>query len=322
MKNPLSLITPYIRERLKIRVRTPLPIKLRHRYLYILPTRHGLIFFAILLAILTGSINHNNNLGFILAFLLGGIAFVSIFHTFRNLSGLTLLSARAKPVFAGQTASFELSLENSGAARWSLSFNFKERNKSTLDLAAGEKQTLSLSHAADRRGLLRPDILTVSTTYPLGLFRCWSLLFLDSHALVYPKPLAGPPITASGRQQDEQGGKSGGPGVDDFAGLKEYQPGDPLQHLSWKSFSRGQGLQRKIFEGQVGETLYFDLEALPGEDLEWKLSRLCHMILQADARRMAYGLRTGSHLIEPSLGTAHKRRCLRRLALTAKGAEE
>lgn len=99
MKNPVAFITASIRERLKIKERTGLPIKLRHRYLYILPTRHGLVFFAILMAILVGSINHNNNLGFILAFLLGGISFISIFHTFRNLSGLTLLSARATPVF-------------------------------------------------------------------------------------------------------------------------------------------------------------------------------------------------------------------------------
>ncbi|MBU1231966.1 MAG: DUF58 domain-containing protein, partial [Proteobacteria bacterium] len=173
--------------------------------------------------------------------------------------------------------------------------------------------------ATAERGLLRPDILSVSTTYPLGLFRCWSLLYLDAQCLVYPRPVSGPTITAHGLTKDDNEGKSGGPGVDDFAGLKNYQPGDPLQHLSWKSFSRGQGLQRKVFEGQAGETIYFDLDALPGQDLEWKLSRICHMILQAEAHRMAYGLRTGNHLIEPALGGRHKRSCLRRLALIGQG---
>ncbi|MBU0961730.1 MAG: DUF58 domain-containing protein [Proteobacteria bacterium] len=304
---------------MKINKRTPLPIKLRHRYLYILPTRHGLVFFAILLAILIGAINHNNNLGFILTFLLGGISFVSIFHTFRNLSGLTLLSARAIPVFVGQTASFAICVENSGPPRASLCFNFRNREQTIFDLAAGEKQTITVPHATAERGLLRPDILSVSTTYPLGLFRCWSLLYLDAQCLVYPRPVSGPTITAHGLTKDDNEGKSGGPGVDDFAGLKNYQPGDPLQHLSWKSFSRGQGLQRKVFEGQAGETIYFDLDALPGQDLEWKLSRICHMILQAEAHRMAYGLRTGNHLIEPALGGRHKRSCLRRLALIGQG---
>lgn len=320
MKNLLTFITAAIRQRLKINERTPLPIRLRHRYLYILPTRHGLIFFAILLAILVGSINHNNNLGFILAFLLGGISFISIFHTFRNLSGLTLLSARAVPVFAGQAASFEISMESPGLPRYSLSFTFNKQEQTSIDLASGEKQSISIPHATTKRGVLKPDILTVSTTYPLGLFRCWSLLYLDTQCLVYPRPLSGPTITADGLATGDNEGKSGGPGVDDFAGLKSYQAGDPLQHLSWKSFSRGHGLQRKVFEGQRGRTVYFDLAALPGQDLEWKLSRICHMILQADALRIAYGLRTGNFLIEPALGGEHKRECLRRLALTAEGA--
>lgn len=236
MKNPVAFITASIRERLKIKERTGLPIKLRHRYLYILPTRHGLVFFAILMAILVGSINHNNNLGFILAFLLGGISFISIFHTFRNLSGLTLLSARATPVFAGQTASFEINMVNQGVARYSLSFTFDKKEKTNIDLAAGEKQTIAIPHATEKRGVLKPKILTVSTTYPLGLFRCWSLLFLDTPFLVYPRPVSGPTIIAPGLKKDENEGKSGGPGVDDFAGLKSYQPGDPFQHLSWKSF--------------------------------------------------------------------------------------
>ncbi len=319
MKNPVVFIAASIRKRLKIKERTILPIKLRHRYLYILPTRHGLVFFAILMAILVGSINHNNNLGFILAFLLGGISFISIFHTFRNLSGLTLLSARATPVFAGQTASFEISMVNPGLARYSLSFTFDKKEEINIDLAAGEKQAIIIPHATDKRGILKPNILTVSTTYPLGLFRCWSLLFLDTQCLVYPRPVPGPTITASGLKKDDNEGKSGGPGVDDFAGLKSYQPGDPFQHLSWKSFSRGQGLQRKVFAGQMGKTIYFDLAALPGQDLEWKLSRICHMILRADTLRIGYGLRAGSLLIEPALGGEHKSNCLRRLALIGQG---
>ncbi|MBU0943229.1 MAG: DUF58 domain-containing protein [Proteobacteria bacterium] len=319
MRNPVTLISAYIRERLKIKDRTPLPIRLRHRYLYILPTRHGMVFFAILLAILVGSINHNNNLGFILTFLLGGIVFVSIFHTFRNLSGLSLLSARALPVFAGQPASFEICLQNPGPPRYSLSFHFKNREEASIDLGAEEKQTIIIPHSTDKRGLLRPDILTVSTTYPLGLFRCWSYLFLDSRCLVYPRPLSGPTVTAQGLLKDENEGKSSGPGVDDFAGLKSYQPGDPFQHLSWKSFSRGQGLQRKVFTGQIGKSVYFDPDTLPGKDLEWKLSRICHMILQADALRVPYGLRLGNRLIKPAHGGEHKRSCLRRLALLGQG---
>ncbi len=316
---PISLF-PAIEEYLKNKAHRSLPIQLRHRRLYVLPTRYGLLFFAILLAILVGAVNHNNNLAFILAFLLGGISFVSIFHTFRNLSGLTLVSALAHPVLAGQIASFRLTIKNPGRYRWSLSCAFSDAEKKTqFDLPSTEQQTIIVSHVTKKRGLLKPTRLNISSVYPFGLFRCWSSLNLDISCLVYPKPVPGPTVTGFDLTSDDNSGESGGPGVEDFAGLKNYQQGDPLQHISWKSFARGQGLQTKIFEGQKGSSLYFDLESLPGDDLEWKLSRICHMILKAESLSLNYGLKLGRHIIDPDLGGNHKQRCLLVLALAEPG---
>ena len=108
----------------------------------------------------------------------------------------------------------------------------------------------------------------------------------------------------------------GGAGVDDFAGLETYQRGDPLQHISWKTLSRGQGLYTKKFEGQLGKTLYFNPDILPGRDFETKISRICHMVRTAEAIRRPYGLKIGTKVIAPDLGGPHKRLCLRELALT------
>ena len=319
MKFVSNTIRKIFKKWIKAKGRLPLPVRLRHRRLYILPNRYGLIFFAILLAILIGSINHNNNLGFILTFLLGGMSFISIFHTFRNLNGVTVTSVRAKPVFAGQPAMVKVVLTNPGQQRWAISLVFTEADPMLIDLAAGERQTITIPHATAERGLHCPAPLTIATTYPLGLFRCWSPLYVDVRFLIYPKPLPGPTITDTGLTEHDSEGESGGPGVEDFAGLKTYTPGDQLQHISWKSFSRGQGLQTKVFEGMLGRSVYFDLNGLPGHDLEWKLSRLCHMIIRADSLRQSYGLKLGSQVIEPGMGGGHKRNCLRLLALTSTG---
>ena len=48
---------------------------------------------------------------------------------------------------------------------------------------------------------------------------------------------------------------------------------------------------------------------------EAKLSRVCFMILKADAMRIPYGLQLGNRIIKPELGETHKRHCLRNLAL-------
>ena len=304
---------------LQLRARQAFPIKLRNPRIYIFPTRYGFVFFLMLLTILFGSINHNNNMGFLITFLLGGMSVVSIFHTFHNLSGLTLVSARTGPVFAGQRVLFEILVKSGRHNRSSLSFYFLNNERTNVNLRTESLQSVKVTHKTEKRGLLKPNKLYVSTTYPLGLFTAWSTLLIDTSCLVYPKPVSGPLITTPGRKDDDHAGETGGPGVEDFAGLAAYQQGDPLQHIYWKAYSRGQGLHTKKFEGQLGKTIYFDPNVLPGHNLEMKLSRICHMILKADAIRLAYGLRMGSTYIEPGSGSAHKRNCLKKLALFGLG---
>ena len=53
-----------------------LPVIIDRKKIRIRPTRNGLIFIALVLAMFLGSINYNNNLGFLLTFLLGSLAFV------------------------------------------------------------------------------------------------------------------------------------------------------------------------------------------------------------------------------------------------------
>src|SRR3989304_6537630 len=87
-------------------------IFLAQRRVYILPARHGLSFALALVLMLIGSINYNLSLGYVLTFLLAGMGIVSILHTFRNLAHLYVSAGRVEPVFAGDTARFELHLEN------------------------------------------------------------------------------------------------------------------------------------------------------------------------------------------------------------------
>lgn len=311
-------IRNYFLARRLARGRLVFPIHLRHNKVYVFPTRQGFVFFVLLFAILFGSLNHNNNLGFLLTFLLGGMAFVSIFHTYRNINGLTLVSAKAKPVFAGQAAQFEINLKAPDHDQYAVSLYFGGGDPVTTNLKAGSRSLVTVPHETDERGPLAPRQLYVSTTYPLGLFRGWSVLFVDATCLVYPKPIAGLMITVQSVKDDVSEGEAGGEGVDDFAGLAAYQPGDSLQRVSWKTYSRGQGLHTKVFEGQMGSTLYFDPDKLGGRSMEYKLSRICHMILEAEAMHMSYGLKVGTRIIEPGQGGSHKRLCLSALAMAGK----
>lgn len=284
----------------------------------ILPTRYGFIYVAMLAALLLGAVNHNNNLGYLLSFLLGGMAVVSIFHTRRNISRLSLAGARSKPVFAGRQATFAITLKPPDSAGQAVSFQFSGGESTTVNLRRGESTTVQVPLDAFRRGVLRPGVLAVATTYPLGLFQARLSLPVQASCLVYPRPVPGPLVSVPGPDDRESEGDAGGSGVEDFSGLETYQPGDPLQRISWKSYSRGQGLYSKKFEGLRGKSMYFNPDSLPGLDFELKLSRICFMVLKADAMRTPYGLQLGNRLVKPGLGGKHKRQCLRELALAGR----
>ena len=74
-----------------------LPVTLRWNQIRIRPTRNGFIFIFLVLSMLLGSINYINNLGFLLTFLLGSIAFVSIANTYKNIAGITIRSSFSRP---------------------------------------------------------------------------------------------------------------------------------------------------------------------------------------------------------------------------------
>lgn len=289
----------------------------RERF-FIRPTRYGFIFLAMLISLLLGAVNHNNNLGYLLTFLLGGMAVASVFHTRRNIARLSLVAARSSPVFAGQTAFFAITLQPVHAPCPAVTFGFSGGETTTVNLHPGGKQTVRVPLDAPKRGLLKPGTLAIATTYPLGLFEAGRTLPLPASCLVYPRPLPGPLLSVPGADDRESEGDAGGSGVDDFSGLESYQAGDPLQHISWKAFSRGQGLYSKKFEGLRGKSIYFNPDVLPGPDFEIKLSRVCFMILKAEAMQIPYGLQLGTRIIMPDLGGRHKRQCLRGLALAGR----
>lgn len=292
------------------------PVVLDRRRIFILPTRHGLMFSMALLAMLTGSINYSLSLGYALTFLLGSMALVSILHAFRNLLNLQVRAGKAAPVFAGQTAIFPVHLDNPGAmARQVVGLTHAKQPPEFTDIPAGLSAALRLAVPDTRRGRLKAGKFSLFTRFPIGLFHAWSNLQLDMECLVYPHPdNSNAPLPLS-RNVAGQGGTGYGQGHEDFAGLRPYHPGDSLRHVAWKAAARGQGLLTKQFSGQARPELWLDWETLPGMGVEERLSRLTRWVLEADAAGLHYGLRLPDRTLELGLGKDHQRRCLEALAL-------
>ncbi|HEX2830116.1 MAG TPA: DUF58 domain-containing protein [Burkholderiales bacterium] len=291
-------------------------VVLVQRRIFILPSKAGVMFAAVLLLMLTGSINYALSLGFILTFLLGGLAVVAMLHTFRNLAGLRVTAGKAEPVFAGDVARFPIALRNpTRTPRFGLVVARDETDHDIVDVPAEGASVATAAVPAERRGLLYPGRLTLYTRYPVALYRGWSYVDLDTHCVVYPRPApAGvplPPLAAGGAE-----GSGHGEGHDDFYGLRQYHPGDSPRHIAWKAAAREQGLLTKQFTGYAPAELRLSLDSAPPHlPLEDKISRLTRWVLDADAAGIAYALSLPNASIDAATGVAHRERCLHALAL-------
>jgi uncharacterized protein (DUF58 family) len=288
-------------------------VTLRRGRIYILPTGLGFAFGLMLFGMLLGSLNYANNLGLGLTFLLASLAFVTMQACHRNLETLITSEAGTEPPFAGQDAIFQISLANpGGAARCDLEAATAAMTAEPVSIVAGGEATVNLRVATQRRGWVKLERVEITTRFPYGLFRAWAVLHPARRCLVYPRPAdtAPPPPPAPGHS----GAGTIRRGDDDFAGLKDYHPGDPPRHIAWKAYAKGGELLVKEFSGAAEPVPIFDLEQAPGADLESRLSVMARWIVDAQLRGETFGLRLPGLEIPPQPGMQQRRRCLAALA--------
>ncbi len=297
-------------------------ITLKLRTIYIIPSRHGVLFGLFLFVMLLGSINYSNSMGFMLTFSLAAMTLVSILHTYRNLSGLQIEPAPPEPVFAGEECCFPLWLDNQQQPkRYALNFRLHpKRHKPTqsmlCDVEENQLHCLFFPIKAQQRGHLSLQRLNLSTEFPLSLFHAWTYLdFSHIQAIVYPHPAGELPVPQGLPEHEQQSHEKGQRG-DDFVGYRDYHPGDSPRHVDWKVVAREQGWRIKQFGGEEGLTsLWFNWHDVNHQGTEAALSQLCRWILLADAQNLHYGLRMPGFERPPEQGEAHKRACLQALAL-------
>jgi len=298
-------------------------VTLNRKNIFIVPTRNGLLFVFSSGLVFIAAINYAVSLAFALAFLMVSIFILSILHSFNNLNQLTLTSRSAQDVFCGEDASFQVELSRSPKRRHeALEFNFPNSlsmsgakgSTSYSDLVARDTEEVKVFALAQRRGEFKAPRLRVLTRFPLGLCRAWSVVDLNLHCLVYPRPV---PFSMSQFDSGASGGSDSAinkEGSEDFYGLRDYVPGDSLRQVAWKSVARGQGMQLKQFVDYVDNRIWLDWDMFYGFNTEERLSRLCYCVLQLSKTNNAFGMRLPGSEYPPAAGPEHRKKLLRALA--------
>jgi len=293
----------------------PDPVDLKRSRIYILPTGLGIVYAAMLFAMMFGGMNYGNNLGLALTFMLASVGLVAMHHCHGTLSGLALKLVATESGFAGDQVAFQLLLDNAAVApRPRIEISADRAATRIVDVPALSSAPVALAVPSERRGRLALERFVVATRHPLGLFRAWAVVHPAYSTIVWPRPAArgaAPP----GVETDTGGAQDRAQGDEDFAGLRPFQPGDSLRRIAWKAYARGQGLHTKQYAGTDVTSHIFDWDSLTGLDAESRLSQLCRWVLDAHDRGEAFGLRLPGAWIPPNIGTAHRQHCLNSLAL-------
>jgi uncharacterized protein (DUF58 family) len=289
-------------------------ISLMRRRIYILPTRFGVVFAAMIVAMLLGSLNYGASLGFALTFLLTGLGLVFMHHCHNNLLGTTIKFLGAAPVFAGERAEFKIAVSNdANVPRFEIELLCHGHAAGPVDVAGGATEILRLGAPTERRGWVELERFRVETRYPARLFRAWTWVHMDARCLVYPRP-------ADSRRPLPDGAVGGSngqprPGDEDFAGLRTATPGDPLHRIAWKAYARNDVLLAKEFSTGNGEPCLLDWALLPELPTEARIAQLTRWCLDADAAGRALALRLPGTEIPLGQGPAQLAACLEALAL-------
>lgn len=290
----------------------PLPIALHARRVYVLPTRFGLLYAGMLLVMLLGALNFNNNAALLLTFALIGVALLSLPHTVHHLSRVTLHHVHAQPVRAGQPLSLQ----------WSFAAQDGRRHADLCLRCGAEMRVFDLSEPTCAVYLPQPTVkrgwqevgrCTLSTQAPFGLFRAWSVVHPQQRVLVYPRPdpLASALPTAAQTTQAANAELG-----DEWRGVRDYRSGDAKKQIAWKASARhGQLLVSESAHSQPQPILRLDYHALAPLEHEARIARLARWVLEASARNLRFTLVLPQATLGPDRGESHRERCLTELAL-------
>lgn len=293
-----------------------LPLTLLARRIYILPTRGGLAFGVLLFAMLAAGLNYGNSLTLLVSFLLGGVALIGIHECHRNLKGLRIVHAHVEDCHAGQEGRIELRFENTLAQpRCGLALRLGTAPQARFELPPRSVCVHHLAYRGLRRGRQPLERIELATTAPHGLFCAWTWLHLPLQAIVYPAAAGRLPLPGGDGRRARSTAGALSAGVEEWAALRPFVPGDSPRAVAWKLYAREAPLLVSQYEGEAGSEHVLDFTTLHGFGLEARLSQLAAWAIDCERRGERYALRLPRQTIGSGVGATHLRQCLTALAL-------
>jgi uncharacterized protein (DUF58 family) len=286
--------------------------------LYILPTRHGFVFLAIIILMILVAASSGNNLIYMLGFCLLSIYMFAMVLTNLNLKGLEFEIIEVSDGFAGEAAHVRIGVSNrENRPRYFLETKWKISKTIEVNTIKPKGQTIITQVLKiDARGVYELPPLRVSTIYPLGLFRAWSVLRLKTSVYIYPQRKgerqlrATSALIGSGPQSANQFFDQ----HDDFREHSRFQLGESHNHVDWKAFARRGELLTKKYQTNSPHHFVLNWQSVSDLGMEDGLCQLAHWLEDLRTGDQSFEMRLPDCQIGSGKGFKHGETCLRELA--------
>ncbi len=266
------------------------------------------------------AVNTGNNLIYLLVAALLSLLSVSGFFGRYNLQNLELSLQAPDEVYAGCETPLSIQIRNrrtrypafllkAECGDATVLFSFLPPNATTSAL---------IDWRWEERGRHQLPRFHLASPFPFSFFIRYRELPLSvARVIVMPHPRLGPFPRESAYARRRQGdSERQDPGFEgEFISVRDYQAGDPLRFIHWKASARTGNLKTKDLGMSESEPLLLNFDALPGGDVEKKLSHICHLIKKTMKNTQPVGLRIGGLLYHPEPSREHKRKLLKALAV-------
>ncbi len=264
----------------------------------------------ILITLLLGfaAVNTGNNLLFLVV--AGLLAFMSVtgLAGMYNIKKLIPDLHPPEEIYAGIPAPFRLAVKNHKRRLPSFLIRLECSSGQTLVFPVvlpGSTHQDTVLFTFNRRGQATLGRITISSPYPVGFFtRFWSFE-INAAVTVFPHPLAADSSGSFDESPNTGAGLRHERGLDgELERINPYSGSEPLRMIHWKLSARSHELLVKGFGRSVASPLVIDLDALPGQGVEERLSRAAWLVRRWVCERPV-GLQLGGRKFPPGVGRRH-----------------
>lgn len=269
--------------------------------------QQGFLYLVLIFITFIVGINYANNLILAFCFLISAILCISFYLSFKQLHGVTLQVVVDEVGKVNEVFKVKIILQQAQASAKYLNFKisdpeYKASNKDAQIhsfLFQEKQQSFEIHLIPDQRGQLKIPPIQIYSTYPLGLVRAWTYIYLTENYWVAPEAQAF-------SQNLQHFSHTGDPDLDEFKELRNFKLGDSLQSVSWKQAARGQGLFVKQFEDLVDQhVMQIEYHQMPSADHEKKLSFMMELVDQCEHSQTPYCVILPHAQIEQGVGERH-----------------